>query len=116
MGLAGSSRNGLALLDLGQLLTDLFVGRSFLVIHLDEFPLHDAPRVNHVGRRMGPRRTVRVEYAVTSDHLVVFVFQQRKVELPFETVAQHLGEFFGVLMAVDADRQDLDPLFLLSRQ
>ena len=115
-GLVGSSRNGLALLDLGQLLANLFVGRSFFVIHLDEFPLHDAGRVDHIGRGMGPRRTVRVEYAVAIDHLVVFVFQQRKVELSFESIAQHLGEFFGVLMAVDADRQDLDLLFLLFRQ
>ena len=77
---------------------------------------HDTLRVDDVRRRVGPTTTVRVEYAVAIDHLVVFVFQQRKVELPFETDAHHLGEFFGVLMAVDADRQDLDPLFLLLRQ
>jgi hypothetical protein len=65
---------------------------------------------------MGPAGTVRIEYAVAINHLVVFVFQQRKVELPFEPVAEHLGEFFGVLMAVDADRQDLDFFFLLFRQ
>ena len=66
--------------------------------------------------RMGPATPVRVKYAVAIDHLVIFVFQQRKVELTFEAFAEHLGEFFGVLMAVDADRQDLDPLFLLFRQ
>ena len=53
---------------------------------------------------MGPPRTVRVEYAVAVDQLVVFVFQQRKVELSVEPVAKHLSEFFRVLMAVDADR------------
>ena len=106
----------LALLDLGQLLANLFVGRSFLVIHLDELPLHDAPRVNHVGRGMGPTRTVRVEYAVAIDHFAFFVFQQRKIELPFKSIAEHLAEFFGIFMLVDADREDLDFLFLWFRQ
>ena len=106
----------LTLLDLGQLLANLFVGRSFLVIHLDKLPLHDAPRVDHVGRGMGPPGTVRVEYAVTIDHLVVFVFQQRKIELSFKSIAHHLGQFFGVCMVVDADCQDLDFLFLSFRQ
>ncbi len=114
--MVGSSRNGLALLDLGQLLANLFVGRSFLVIHLDEFPLHDAAWVDHIGRRMWPAGTVRVEYTVAVDDFAVFVFQQREVEFTFEPVAEHLGEFFGVFMAVDADREDLDFFFLLFRQ
>lgn len=65
---------------------------------------------------MGPAFAVGIKDAVAIDHLVVFVFQQRKVELTFEAFAEHLGEFFGVLMAVDADRQDLDFFFLLFRQ
>ncbi len=105
-----------SLFDLGYLLSYLFVGRPLLIIHLVEFPLHGASRVDHVGRGMGPAGTVRIEYAVAIDDFMVFVFQQRKVKLSFEPVAKHLGEFFGVLMAVDADRQDLDLLFLLFRQ
>ena len=65
---------------------------------------------------MGPAGTVRIEYAVTIDDFMIFVFQQRKVELSFEPIAEHLGEFFGVFTAVDADRQDLDFFFLLFRQ
>jgi len=105
-----------SLFNLGYLLSYLFVGRPLLVIHLGEFPLHGASRVDHVGRGMGPAGTVRIEYAVAINHLVVFVLQQRTVELPLERVAGNLGEFFGVLMAVDADRQDLDFFFLLFRQ
>ena len=62
---------------------------------------------------MGPSRAVRVEYAVAIDHLMVFVFQKWKVELPVEPFAEHLAEFFGVFTTVDADRQYLDFLFLL---
>jgi hypothetical protein len=105
-----------SLFNLGYLLSYLFVGRPLFVIHLNEFPLHDAPWIDHEGGGMGPAGTVRVEDAVAIDDFMVFVFQKREVELPFETNAHHLCEFFGVFTAVDADRQDLDFFFLLFRQ
>ena len=86
------------------------------ICYLGEFPLHGAARVDHVRRGMGPAGTVRIEDTVAVDDFMVFVFQERKVELSFEPVAEHLGEFFGILMAVDADCQDLDFFFLLFRQ
>ncbi len=65
---------------------------------------------------MRPAAAVGVEDAVTVDHFVVFVFEQRKIEVAIETLAQHLAEFFRIFMTVDADREDLNFFFLLFGQ
>ena len=104
------------LFDLRQLLADLFIRRTFLVVDLDELPTYDSLRVDHEGRWMRPAAAVRIEDAVTINHFMVFVFEERKVELSFETLAEHLAKFFRFLMIVGADRQDLNPILLLFGQ
>jgi hypothetical protein len=108
-----SKRTSFPLLDLGELAADLFVGGPFLVIHFHEFPAHDSARVDDVSRRVGPAAAVRIKNAVAVDHFVIFVLQKRKIEFSFEPLAHHLREFLGVFVAVHADREDLDLLFLL---
>ena len=61
---------------------------------------------------MRPAFAVRVKNAVAVDHFVIFVFEQRKIELAVEALAQHLAEFFRFLVVVDANREDLDFIFL----
>jgi hypothetical protein len=107
---------GSFLFDFGQFLPDLSVGGTLGIVDLDELPPHHALGVNDVSGRMRPPPAVGVEYAIAIDDFVVFVFQQRKVELSFESIAQHLGKFFRVFMAVGTDGQDLNLLFLLFRQ
>jgi len=75
------------LFDLRQLLANLFVGRSFLVIDLDELPAHGSLRVDHEGRRMRPAAAVGIKNAVPVDHFVIFVFEERKIKLSVETLA-----------------------------
>jgi len=79
---------------LRQLPADLFVGRPLFIIHFDKFPAHHPLRVDNKGRWMWPAAAVRIENPVTIDHFVVFVFEQRKIELAIESLAQHLAEFF----------------------
>jgi hypothetical protein len=102
-----------ALFDLRQLTADLFVGRPLLVIHFDYFPAHDAFGIDHVRRRMGPAAAVGVEHAVAVDDFVVFVFEERKIELAVEAFAQHRAELFRLVACVGANGKDLDFLLLL---
>jgi len=82
------------LLNFRQLLADLIIGRALLVIHLDEFPTHHALWVNYERRWMRPSFAVRIKDTVTVNDLVVFVFEERKVKLAFETVLHHLRKLF----------------------
>ena len=61
---------------------------------------------------MGPTLTIRIQNAVAIDDLVIFVLEQRKIELSRESLLQLLDELLRFLMAVDADREDLCGLFL----
>ena len=61
---------------------------------------------------MRPAFAVRVENAVAVDHFMVLVFEERKVEVAVEALAQHLAEFFRFLVIIDAHRQNLDFIFL----
>src|SRR5438552_4452655 len=108
--------NYYALLDLRQLAPDLLVRRPLLIIDLDKFPAHDALRIDDESRRMRPAAAVRIKDAVAVDHFVIFVFEQRKVELAVEPFAQHFAEFFRLLMIVGADGEDLHFFFLWFRQ
>ena len=65
---------------------------------------------------MRPALAVGVKNSIAVDHFVVFVFEERKVELAVEALAQHLAEFFRFRMIVDADRENLDFIFLLLGQ
>ena len=65
---------------------------------------------------MRPCPTVGIKNSIAIDHFVVFVFEQRKVELAVETLAEHLAEFSRLLVSIGADREDLDSLLLLLSQ
>ena len=106
----------LSLLDLRQGLFDLRVGGAFFVVDFDKLPAHDSLGIDDVGRRMRPAAAVGIEDAVAIDHFVVFVFEQRKVELAVEALAQHLAKFPGVFVGVDADGKDLYFFLLLLGQ
>jgi hypothetical protein len=60
-----------------------------------------------------PSLAIRIEDAVAIDNLVVFVFEQGKIKLPFEAALHHLRKLFRVRVAVHADRKDLRLFFLL---
>ena len=100
------------LFDLRQLAADLLVGRALLVVYLDKFPAHHALGVDDVGCRVRPTFAVGIKNSVAVDHFMIFVFEQREIELAVETFAQHLGEFLRLVMVVDADREDLGFFFL----
>ncbi len=101
------------LFDLRQLAADLFVGRPLLVVRLDVLPAHHALGIDDERRGMRPAPAVRIENTVTVDDLVIFVFEQRKIELSLESLAQHLAEFFRLGVRVHAHREDLRFLLLL---
>ena len=65
---------------------------------------------------MGPTVAVRIENSVAVDHFVILVFEEGKIKIALEAFAQHLAEFFRIVVAVDADREDLHFLFLLFGQ
>jgi len=50
--------------------------------------------VNYERRWMRPSFAVRIKDTVTVNDLVVFVFEERKVKLAFETVLHHLRKLF----------------------
>jgi len=102
-----------SLFDLGQLAANLLVGSAFGVVGLNKFPAHHALGIDHKCRGMRPALAVGIEDTVTVDHLVVFIFEQRKIEFPFKAVTHHLGKLFGFRVSVDADGEDLH--FLLFR-
>ena len=62
---------------------------------------------------MRPAAAVRIEDPITIDHLVIFVFEQRKIELSLKSLAQHLAEFFRLRVRIDADGKNLNSLLLL---
>src|ERR1700752_3200027 len=108
--------NYCALLDLRQLAPDLWVRRPLFVIHFDKFPAHDALRVDDERRWMGPALAVGVEDTVAVDHFMIFVFEQRKIELAVETFAECFAEFFRFVVVIDADRENLHFFLLWFRQ
>ena len=66
---------------------------------------------------MGPSLAIRVENAVTIYDLVVFVLKKGKVELSSgEPLFQLLDELLRFVVAVDADRQNLDLSLLFFSQ
>jgi len=96
-----------------QLPADLFVRRSLFVVDFDKFPAYYPLRIDHERRWMRPATAVRIENTITVDHLVIFVFEQRKIEVSLESLAQHLAEFFRLRVRVDAHRENLSFLLLL---
>ena len=102
-----------SLFNLGQLAVNLLVRSPLGVVCLNEFPAHDPLGIDHIRRGMRPSFPVRIEDPVAIDHLVVFIFEQRKIEFPFKAVTHHLGKLFGFRVSVDADGEDLH--FLLFR-
>lgn len=65
---------------------------------------------------MWPALAVRIENAVTVYNLVVSILQQRKVKISRESSFQLLDEFLRILVAVDADGKNLDPVFFFFGQ
>ena len=57
---------------------------------------------------MRPTLAVRIENTISVDDLAVFVFEQRKVQIAGKSLFELLHELFGIVMAVDADREDLN--------
>jgi len=58
---------------------------------------------------MGPPATIRIKNAVAVDDLVIFVLEQRKIQLTGgEPLLQLLDKLLRKLMAVNADCQNLD--------
>src|SRR5262245_17352953 len=57
---------------------DVVVGRTHTVVGFYEPPPHHAGRVDHVGSRVRPTSTLRIEDAVAVDDAVPLVFQQRE--------------------------------------
>ena len=62
---------------------------------------------------MRPALAVGIENSVAVNHLVVFVFQKRKIVIAGKFVLELLNKFLGVFVTVDAYRQDLNLLFFL---
>ena len=65
---------------------------------------------------MGPTFAVRIENPIAINDRVAFVLEHVKIDLTGRSLVQLLDELLGFLMAIDAHRQDLDPLFFLLRQ
>jgi len=96
---------------------DLFIGRSLGVVHLDKFPPNCSLTIDHVGSGMRPTATIRIENAIAIYDLVILVLEQRKVEFgAWEPLLEFLDELLRKLMAVNANRQNLDPLLLFFSQ
>ena len=60
-----------------------------------------------------PALAVRIENAVAVDYPVVFVFEKRKVEIAGKSLFELLHKLFGIVMTVDADREDLHSILFL---
>lgn len=63
---------------------------------------------------MGPAFCFCVKNTVAVDDLAIFVFEQRNVEVAGKLFFELFYEVFGIVVAIDADREDLDliPFFL----
>ena len=57
---------------------------------------------------MRPAPPVRIKDPVAVNDFVIFVLEQGKIEFPGKPLLEFLNELLGVIVAVDADRQDLD--------
>ena len=62
---------------------------------------------------MGPTLSVGIENSIAVNHLVVFVFQKRKIVIAVKSVLELLNKFLGIFVTVNAYGQDLDLLFFL---
>ena len=108
--------NYYALLDLRQLAPDLLVRCPLLIVDLDKIPTHDTFGIDHERGRVRPTTAIRVEDAVTIDHFVILVFEEWKVEVAVEPFAEHLAEFFRLLVIIGADGENLHLFFFLLGQ
>jgi hypothetical protein len=65
---------------------------------------------------VGPTFALGIQDAVAVDHLVILILEEEKVIVSGKTFLQLLNESFGVLVAIDADCQNLSSsLFLLGQ-
>ena len=94
-------------------LQNLPVGRSLLIVRFDESPTYDPLSVEDISRRVRPALAVRIENAVAVDYLVVFVFEKREVEIAGKSLFEFLHKVFGIVVTVDAYREDLNPILFL---
>ena len=62
---------------------------------------------------MGPTLSVGIENSIAVNHLVVFVFQKRKIVIAVKSVLELLNKFLGIFVTVNAYRQNLNLLFFL---
>src|SRR5262245_20425277 len=65
---------------------------------------------------MRPAFSFRIKDAIAVDDFVAFVLKHWEVKIAGKSLFQLLYVFFAVLVAVDADRQDLHLFFLFFRQ
>jgi len=62
---------------------------------------------------VGPTLSVGIENSIAVNHLVVFVFQKRKIVIAVKSVLELLNKFLGIFVTVNAYRQNLNLLFFL---
>src|SRR5687768_3038078 len=97
----------IGLLELSELLQDLFVRWPDRVICFGKLPTYYSLGINHIRRWMRPALAVRVEKPIAIDHLVIGILKQGKSRAAIVCRLKFLTQLFRILMAVDAYRQDL---------
>jgi hypothetical protein len=95
------------LLELSDLLQDLFVRWPDRVICFGKLPTYYSLGINHIRRWMRPALAVRVEKPIAIDHFVIGILKQGKSRAAIVCRLKFLTQLFRILMAVDAYRQDL---------
>lgn len=94
----------------------MFIACPIPIVHLDKSPTHHSLLVNHVSCGVWPAWAVRIKNPEAVDHLVVPVFEKRKINLCWKILSQILNKPFRLLMGVDADSQNLNFFLLLLGQ
>ena len=94
-------------LQFSDLLEDLFIRGPYSVICLGKFPAHYSLLIDYICSWMGPAFAVRVEKPIAVNHFMFGILKQREGLAAIVCRLKLLPQFFRVLMAVDAHRQDL---------
>ena len=94
-------------LELSELLQDLFIRRPDGVVCFGKLPTYYSLGIDHIRRWMRPAFAIRVEKPIAIDHFVIGISKQGKGLTAIIRRLKFLPQFFRVLMAVDAHRQDL---------
>lgn len=95
------------LLELSDLLQDLFIHWPDGVVCFGKLPTHYSLGIDHIRRWMRPAFAIRVEKPIAIDYFMIGISKQGKGLTAIIRRLKFLPQFFRVLMAVDAHRQDL---------